>query len=75
MFKKKATPKTDASLETLEDCITERNIMLKFIVFLDKQYALDNFTFWLEARKYNNQPLLTPSRSIQVHSQPGPDGF
>lgn len=51
MWGKKKSKGSDAKqIENLEDCITDRNVMLRFILHLDKQYALDNFTFWLETR-------------------------
>lgn len=48
--RKKNKESTARQIENLEDCITDRNVMCRFIVHLDKQYALDNFTFWLETR-------------------------
>eukprot|EP01126_Amoeba_proteus_P058751 TRINITY_DN7622_c0_g2_i7.p1 TRINITY_DN7622_c0_g2~~TRINITY_DN7622_c0_g2_i7.p1 ORF type:complete len:331 (-),score=59.38 TRINITY_DN7622_c0_g2_i7:136-1128(-) len=52
MFFKKKPNKPVPFAETLEECVTNRNVMLRFIQHLDKQYALDNFTFWLETQNY-----------------------
>jgi hypothetical protein len=48
MHNKKAAHTTTKS--SLEECITDRNIMIKFIEFLGASYSLETFTFWLEAR-------------------------
>eukprot|EP01127_Copromyxa_protea_P007180 TRINITY_DN17096_c0_g1_i1.p1 TRINITY_DN17096_c0_g1~~TRINITY_DN17096_c0_g1_i1.p1 ORF type:complete len:337 (-),score=32.12 TRINITY_DN17096_c0_g1_i1:6-950(-) len=46
----------------------DRGIVLKFVAFLDGQYALDNFDFWLEAQVYkyirNQQQMGTMAQSI-----------
>eukprot|EP01127_Copromyxa_protea_P000883 TRINITY_DN10804_c0_g1_i1.p1 TRINITY_DN10804_c0_g1~~TRINITY_DN10804_c0_g1_i1.p1 ORF type:complete len:335 (-),score=82.83 TRINITY_DN10804_c0_g1_i1:94-1098(-) len=68
MFGKKKSKGVSRQIDTLEDCITDRNAMLRFIVHLDKQYALDNFTFWLETQVYkyirNQDQMDTMAQSI-----------
>lgn len=68
MFGRKKSKTNAPQIENLEDCVTDRNVMLRFIVHLDKQYALDNYTFWLETQVYkyirNQDQMDTMAQSI-----------
>jgi len=39
-------------MDLMEDIIIERNIMLRFIAFLDNLLSLENMNFWLECQVY-----------------------
>jgi hypothetical protein len=37
---------------TLEDVVLDRNVMVKFILWLNKQYCSENILFWLETQNF-----------------------
>jgi len=56
IFGRKTTGSTSsravAKVDNLEDIITDRTVMVRFVVFLDKIFALENLNFWLECQVY-----------------------
>jgi len=76
MWPKKKTQKP-TSLSSLDECITDRHVMLRFIAYLASHYALDSLTFWLETQVYKyirNQDEMD-SMAVAIYDRYfGPNG-
>jgi len=78
MFKKKSSKAALPTLNSLDDGITDRHVMLRFMVYLGKQIALDSFTFWLETQVYKyirNQDEMDSMATTIYDRYFGPKGI